>query len=509
MPYEYDPKIRRYLLIVTIGFFAITALLFVEALVPFTWPLARVGYWIPSIITGALGGYSLFLFIKMPTMDPAKYSKVLGIIELATTPFFLFAMFLSCFLNAKSFTEPQTVWFFIVQCVAIAGQFVLLILFLLALRKSINAGNHGLFPVFNRTLISTVALLSVAAVYVFDIIMGGLVQGVDPADEEALINMLVPFLVILFVHLIVCAIISIVVFVLAFITFIAGVEKRLLGFKGTLKITLRFIDKYEVLFWTGNVITLLLMAIALISAIQVGQSYFALVLLYGTLLLVRIPSFFWKKHIEKQGGDDYLQFRKKHGFLIYSGVWLMLYAVAAWFVGVAGLAYVQTSQTAFMIFVIFIPWALFKSVMGVRGLVIAKKTGEPYAFLKALTDLQVAIATVNIAIFYVANYYRGGRPIDSTVEAVVIIVFLIGLIFALIELGYAVYIGVRLFVMGIVGAAGGRKNYFEKHRQYLVASAPEETVLKTIIEKTPEDSPEEEASEEAEQKDEDQTHSDA
>ena len=460
MTYSYDPKIRRYLLILMIGFFLTTLCTVLDCCYPFNTAPAAIGRWGHAFISVPALGFSLYLYIVLPKLNPKKVCKFLGIFEIIETPFLLIVLFFCAFLTPRTLLQADFPWVFAIEMVVVIGQFVLGIVFLTKIYKRINGGNHGLLPVFARVLISTILQGALILSYGFAVGRLFVLAGVDPNNPEVIQEILGPFLAVFLSQAFVFLLFVLAFFGVALLTFIAGIENRLLGVKGTFRGTAALCKKYDVIFWMGILVALFLMVLALVSAIQLGFSYYSLVLLYATLIIVRVPSFFWKKRVEKMESDKKVRFEKIHNAIIFAGAVFMIFAVVSFFVGQAGAARKEETQSAFLIYAFFIPWAIFKTVSGVLGQIKARKTGIPFAFIESYADLLMAIVTVNTIIFYIANFLRQGRPIDQNLELHTALIYLIGLMFAFVEIGYVVYVAIRLLVIGIRGKLGKRKKAF-------------------------------------------------
>ena len=463
MTYRFDPKIRRLLLLSSIGFFVCAILLTIDIFYPFASPPTGIGRWAVPLVLVSCGVFGIFLFIKSPSYKPKNMAKGLGIVELSLMPFVLFALFFTFFMSPQLYAHQNMVWLFVIEVIVFVALFIFHILFLIMIFDRIKAGNDGLLPIYLRILISTILLGALMLAYIFVFIGNKVFEGYDITNQQSLLALSKVFFVFFLVYFFVFLPIFISVFLAAFVMLIAGIENRLIGVRGTFQTTAQFAKKYDLLFWVGNVVLTVMLAIALVSSIRLGGSYYSLVVLYSTLLLVRIPSFLWKQKIERGNESDYEKFKKKHRIFIYDGCVLLAFMIISLFVGEAGMAKMMDSQGAFMTYAIFVPWAIFKSVIGIRGYVIARKTGEPYLLTKAYSDLLAAIVTVTTAIFYVANHFRNGQPIDNNLDRTAAFFFLVGIFVVIIELFYSLYVSLRLIILGILGLNGKRLKFYKKH----------------------------------------------
>ena len=471
MEYDGKGKLRYCLLLLCVGFFAIAALCFLECFYPFGSKVAGIGSFTPALLCLALGGFSLFFFWKMPSLSPEKTCKWFGILGMAVFPLILLAAFLLAFLMPRTLFASGVTPFFVVELVAFFVQFSACLLVLLLLRGRINGGNHGLLPTFTHVAIATMFSFLLFSAYIVALCRYSFIPNLNYEKLSIEDPSTISYLITLFVQVLVGFLLSLVMFALSFLTFIAGKEKHVLGFRGTFKLTMSLVERYDVLFWVGNMVTFGLLILAIGSAIRLGPSHLSFVSLYGILLLIRVPGYFWGKKIDKDEALAYRRFRKYHHILIYGSVWLFILFILVFLLGEASTNRMQVESSAFMTYVIFVPWAIFKTFMGIKERLKAKRLGDPNLLYKSYLDLLTAIVTVNSTIFYIANFFRGGEPFGPTMSRTAAVFYLVGLIFVILELAYIFYVAITLLVLGILGLKDKRRKYFEKHRRYFEIKA--------------------------------------
>lgn len=463
MVYTRDEKVQRLLLVIGIGFFLLAASMVLECLYPFNASPSPIGDWAGAILSMLLGGATLILFFLSSRIIPHKACRNLGIIVLATSPVLLVLLFALCMFLPLSFAAGSVSWPYIVALSLMTVQLGLLVVLIVFIWRRIRLGNTGLLVFYSWAIVAALLLLAILVSYGLGIAkLHSIIPVADnllTEDYSSAGTLFLPFLILILVNAGVCILVFLAVFVTAFIAFIAGKENRLLGVRGSVKLTISFAQKYDLPFWAHIVTTVLFLILAFVSALQVDETYNSLAFLYITILFLRIPSFFWNKKIDKSDEDPYSKFQQKHAIALYHGILLMMFAIGTIFIGYAGIAKAKHSESAFAIYAFFVPWAIIKMVSGIRGLVITHKVGDPYLESRSFTDLLNAIITVNSTLFFLFNYFRGERATTSAA----VIFLLMALFVALIGIGYTIYISLHLLVLGFFGIKGKRLKYYQQH----------------------------------------------
>ena len=463
MVYAYDKKVRRLLLAASVGFFLLAISMVFECLYPFNRSHIPVVAWTGPALALLLGVVSLVLFFLSPCIVPNKACRNLGIITLATSPLLLVFFIALCLFSPSSFNVDSMAWPYFVVLSIMPIQLGFLIAIIISIWKRIHSGNTGLLIFYTWLIVALIILLTLMISYGLALARyEAIVQasaGMQSGETVALESFLLPLIILILVNAGVCILAFLAIFVIAFIALIAGKENRLLGVRGTVKVTAAFANKYDLPFWSHAVTTTLLLVLAFASALQVDEAYYSLAFLYITLLFLRIPSFLWNKKIERSEEDSYSKFQQKHAIVIYHGILLLMFAIGTIFIGYAGMAKARNSESAFVIYAFFVPWAIIKMISGFSGLVKARKTGDPYLEARSFTDLLSAIITVNTTLFFLFNYFRGER----TTASAAITFLLMALFVAFIGIGYTIYISLHLLVLGYFGIKGKRLKYYQQH----------------------------------------------
>ncbi|MBO4682725.1 MAG: hypothetical protein J5618_02585, partial [Bacilli bacterium] len=354
----------------------------------------------------------------------------------------------------------------IIMMVVAFLQLVFSIAFLIWMMRRIQNEKFSYLPVLSNILLSTFVQIAIICAYIFAIIRQVYTLNLDTTDmEEAVKALTAPYLITMFIQFLIVLVVVVLVFFISYITYIAGRENKILGAKGTFKATIRLIQQYEVVFWSGNLFYIGMLLFASISTIFFGGSYVPLVILYATLILIRIPMFFWRRKIMKADIEEHEKFRRLHQILIYGGILLIISTALAFLFGEASLSKVSTAASAFMTYAIFVPWGIYRFVVGIYGLTKIRKNGDPYIMLKSFLDLAVAITTFNSALFYVASVLRGNAPISSDMDPISAIFLAVAIIFVVLEIIYSLFISITLIVLGIRGIQNKREVVYEVYQK--------------------------------------------
>ena len=458
-----DKKIRYGLLIIAIGYL-VSALLFIfDCLDLFIGKPSPVGHWSTAIISLFLGAISLYFFFIMPKMASDRKCKQLGIIGMASTPILAIVLLMTCFIVPQ--TLKNAIWFFVIEMVMVVLQLVFSIAFLIWMLKRIQNEKFNYLPVLSNVLLSIFMQVAILFAYVFAIIRQVYTLSIDTTDvDEAIKQLTIPYAITMLTQFLICLVVIVLVFFVSYMTFIAGKENKVLGVKGSFKITVRLCKQYEVPFWSGNIFYIGMFIFAAVSTLFLGGSYVPLMILYATLILIRIPMFFWRRKIMKSNIEEHEKFRRLHNILVYAGILLIISTILAFLFGEASLSKVSTNADAFLTYGIFVPWGIYRFVLGIYGMTKIKKNGDPYLMLKAFLDLAVAITTFNSALFYVASVLRGNAPITRDLDIVSLIFLLIAVFFVVLEIIYSLFISITLIVLGVRGIQNKREIVYEVYQ---------------------------------------------
>lgn len=186
---------------------------------------------------------------------------------------------------------------------------------------------------------------------------------------------------------------------------ISAKEKRTVDFRYNYRYAILMFQKYHLTFWFSMVFNFFFMLSALLSMIFVNMLYIGMFLLFATILVIRIPTFFFDLHLEKKYKDDELTlFKKKHWIVLYVSIILFAYAVLQAQLGPGSLSKLATKQEYNLIvaFGFFLPWAIIKLAIGVFSLRLLRKSANPSIFSNAYSNMILAIYALTNAFCAIA-----------------------------------------------------------------------------------------------------------
>lgn len=451
MKYSFNKRIFNNLLILTIVSFASFVLYFVLAFYPFNHFHFNVDWLMPIFfLLSCLS--SLILLINMKGLKPKRASKILGGLEIVVLiafglVFFLYLSFLAP-VGYKSWPHYLGIGLTLFL-------FVFTLLSYSEANKLMKKGLEGYLPI--RNYFFYVAMFEFAILLFFIIPFAkyaGFDAYVKTYAEDAMTKYKSQLSVWTFIQILLYFIIALVLFYCGLASIISGVENEALNLRGNIKSSTVLFKKYNLAFWFGMVGTFFMLATSIVAVINFGLSYISLLAMYAVILLVKLPSFFWKRKIFNSKKDPYHKYCKEHGILIYSSIILLIFAVIIIVFGSVSLTKVSVSKSAFATFFVFVPWAIFKLFSGFKRYALSRKIGDPYLYTFALLDIFLALFTFTNVLFIVFN----ATNLDVFVHVAVYIV--------LGSTVYVLYIAIRLFVLGIRGMKNKRQASYKRHKQY-------------------------------------------
>ena len=476
MTYHYDRKIERLLIISMVATGLVFAGLLFDTLFC-GWGTLGVGhFFFPAIFLITFVIY-MVQYNRLPNMEPARECKIFGIWELALHVFLLAALvILTLGVPYSAENSSGNPWVFWTMVSLIGINIFIHIIAIARISGRMRKGNDGLLPVFNHEVIALTIATILLGYYLFGIWKTASVAGIDatditdPATAEAIFYILVR-------DVLVNAIYNIAIFLLTFyvalMSLVSGLEDSTLGFFRTFKATLSAANKYNVFFWVSFVASIILLILGISSCINLGMIYFPLVLLQVLSITIRVPTYFWAKHINKTAKGPQDNFHRRHFIILYAGILVGAYAIASSFFGWIFTTNANTTKSAFLTYGIFVPLAIIRSFLGIRNIINAYRLGDPVMKMRAYVDFLFTIVTVTNVLFYLGNWFRNDRPLEE-LEIWVKWFYVLGLIFSIVGILYTLFTGVILLVNAIRGLKGKRaKTYARFEKAYdIILEAP-------------------------------------
>lgn len=405
-------------------------------------------------------GFALFAFVegvflialapRLAKTNPRWFCDRIAKYEIAANPFFsVFAIYLSLTLPLGEHN-----WLYFVNLGLTVLLFASRMFIVIRLNKLLKNGENGYIGLRNHSWIAASFLAVTFNYYVLSAIK---MHGIDITEiatkgAAAVLTDLYAWLTV--IETIVVIIVLMQSMLMTISTYYSAKEDTAFDFKTNLGMTAHLFVKYEVSFWLGIFATSILLVLSIISTTRLFNAYISLVFLYASILIIRIPTFFQKKHLDKVYGEKtYPSFLKKHGILIYASVLLIAYSVVCFIFANETFSHTAeevAGRTEFITLGIFVPWALVKAFLGVKSYQIARKSQDPTRLLNAYLDILVAIYTIAKVFFIVAGY--------THIEWVKVAGTVVGAIITV----YCVVVSIRLLIVGILGLTGKRKTFFDK-----------------------------------------------
>ena len=401
----------------------------------------------------------LYYLYKKETLDIQKSGKFFGILGLSSTVV-IFAWGVT---TSFAFNNSIMEWPYFTSIILTLIILGLCIAFMNITKKD-NFEEYSGFSIYRNhcrflMFIIVFHLINYVLSLVKVIVLYSMLEATDEAEYELFAGI---YFYIILATLIIAAIVTLAVLYLGFVQFISGKENVPMELKRGLPTTMRLLAKYEVGFWFGNAFSVIFGVAALVSAIQFSNAYYSLAVLYGILLLINVPTFFWRQHIEtKYKGDDYKIYKEKHRITIYIGINLLILGIIELLVGTGSVTKLDSNNTAFSVYAIFVPYAIIRLVIGIIGFIKSKKTGDPYRRSASYLSIMIALLVLSNTAYMISGLFKADGDQASEVW------YTIATVITYVMAGYVTAISVITIIFGILGLNGKFQKQFEKHQEYL------------------------------------------
>ena len=460
MRFAYHKEIRVFLIICSVLSFLGAVSLTLEG----TYPLG--GFTIGGIIYYVLALYFLFhsiicllIAIRMKTLDARKSTRRLAIFQFSALP----VLFLLLALLSLGFQNSFLTWLYFLN-IGIFSAISLFNAFVgFYISKKYILHNHGYVLV--RATSSMAATFSLALLVFYAATPLKLLSIVEASgyDPQKFIDNPFYFVLTEILTLFLIVVISLIMLFVGIMCYLSSRENTLMDLKHNVKFTRRTLKKYHIGFWFGIVFTTLLFSTSLVSAFSLFTNYISLAALYGGLLLIRIPTFFYERHLYKKYNDNPpLYFNKIHRELIYSSIILILYTAVILFFGVTSPKNVENPPSIYLVLFFLAPFNVIRATMSVIRQHKAKKSGDPHLLTRTCTDIVVALfAVINTFIIL-------GTLVQNN------ILLKLGMVTSVIMLLSCIGLDVFLIVVGVKGLKNKRKEVLDRFTPYFVKKTQEE-----------------------------------
>lgn len=460
MKFAYHKEIRVFLIVCSILSLLGAVALTLEGTYPFEgFSIGGIIYYVLAIYFLLHSIICLLIAIRMKTLDPRKSTRHLAIFQFSSLPL----LFLLLAVLSLGFQNSYLSWLYYLNI----GVFSAISLFNtfvgFYISKKYILHNHGYILV--RATSSMAATFSLALVVFYAATPLKILSIVEASgyDPQKFIDNPFYFVLTEILTLFLIVVISLVMLFVGIMCYLSSRENTLMDLKHNVKFTRRTLKKYHVGFWFGVVFVLLLFTTSVLSSISLFTSYISLAALYGALLLIRVPMFFYERHLYKKYNDDpSMYFNKIHRELIYSSVILILYTAVILFFGVTSPTKMNNPPSIYIVLFFLAPLNVFRAVMSIIRQHKAKKSGDPHLLTRTCTDIVVALFAIVNTLIILASLVHSD------------ILLRLGVVFSVIMLGACIGIDVFLIVVGTKGLKNRRPEVLERFTPYFIKETQEE-----------------------------------
>ena len=397
--------------------------------------------------------FLVFYAIRLNKFKVLKHMKMHSLMIFIGGFFFWVIALLLSFFNRGVFTPMYYVS--MVICILAIGSRIALIVYI---NKIFEKEKLELL-LFKRLAMFYITMFVIALMsYITPMILGLIGEAYNLAGITSVTDIPISIFIVLIIHLVLGIIAYIFTVYIGIIILIAMLEKKALDFKHNYIATVHAFNKYHLNFYFSAVGLTLLLVTSIFTSITISYQSRALVLLFGTLLFVKIVTFIWVRILEYKHPGDHVQiFKIKHWIMLFAGLSLLAFAVGQFFIGNAAISKIAGKQdySIVLTLAVFFPWALFRLVIGLLKYHNAKKSKDPTLYVDAILSIQHMIYTVNTAIYLLAI------SLNNFVIAV------IAIIVTFASLIYNFVISLIFVVTAIEGLRGHKQKQLETYLKHI------------------------------------------
>ncbi len=448
MKLSFDKRAYRFLLIVSIFSFAMVPLFLTQHFFPNKLGIYGLPYTIFSFSALFEGIMNLRWAIMLKKkIEPAKFCKKLARYELAVNPLFV----LTVLFLTVAFPVGTDNWLALVNLSLVFMAICFRIFIVIYFNKLMKQGDTGYIGFRNHYANITLYLFIIFLFYFLSNfkIMG---NSLNVVTRDGLLGLSDVYLILSVIEIILGMILLMQNLYFSIATYYSGVDDEAFDLRNNLEHTKQVLIQHDIPFWFSVFSCFILLVISTVLSFQFPDIYGTFAILYLIILLIKIPSFFKKKQIERREEDPYKQFVKKHQLLIYTAILLIAYGVLSSIFGVQAFQKLDYNDTkAFVAFGVFVPWAFFKIFIGAKSYKFAKENIEPMFLVNAYIDILISIFTLAKTIVMLSfSLESEALRVTSTIIGIFVSV-------------YSFYVSVAVIIIGIRGLKGKRKDYYLKH----------------------------------------------
>ena len=379
------------------------------------------------------------LALQIKTKTPVELCKSLSRFEFIATPF----LALGVVSISSVFPLQARDWLYYTNIGLTSFQIVIRIVLFVYLYRVIKKGDTGLLPIRNHVHIGTSMLFIALNYYVFAIVKSYYVD-VHLLFDHDIAGLSEYFLMMSVFEVAVGVIVLVQALFLAFETHLSGKTGTPVDLKLNFAHSRDIIVKNHVPSYISLFTVFVMFILAVGSSFAAPEAYLFLAILYGFVLLIRIPSFLIKWRVGRRY-EPKTGFFYENRFVIVASFLLAAYGLACAFFGRAAFERMGgVERTAFMTFGIFVPWSVFKMVFAIRSLILSRRKGAPIDLLNAFIDMLLSLFTLAQTL----------ALISAKTQAMVLHV--ISIVLASIIGIYCILSSIGMIAVGVAGVRGKR-----------------------------------------------------
>ena len=397
----------------------------------------------------------LFHHYRKGTLNVGKSGIMLGIFCFAAP----FIMLVWAFVSSLSLPICLLEWPWYLGLLVSLITFIFSLVFVGNLKKPCREGHKGFVLYQNHARAMAIASIWFFLIYLLAVLKAVcLVIMMDETSDPAIVDFSGFMYMGTAIFLAVVSIVfALLILYFGFAQFISGRENIPMELRRGIPVTKKLMAKYEVVFWMSIAASIILGIVALVSVAKGDLGYLGLFILYLIIVIIRVPTFFWRQRIEtKYQGDDYRIFQEKHRILLYIGINLIALGIISCFLGMGFAKKLSQDYDPMMVYAVFLPYSVIRIILGIFSFRKAHKIGDPYLRTSSYIDVMAAIFVMANTVYMLASLYSSEAAISQGW-------LIAGKCISYAMNVYVIVVAIQTIVIGILGLLGKRKKFYDGH----------------------------------------------
>ena len=428
-----------------------------EGAYPFIGGIDGLLYYILAVYFLAHSIISFIIALKLKTLDPMKTTRRLAIFQFSA----IGPVFLLLALESLGIQRSYLEWVYYLN-IGILSAICLFNSFLgLYISKKIISKEPGYVLVRSTSSMASTFSLAFLVLYASTPIKVFSIVGYDGFDPQRFIDNPFYFILTEIMALFLITVISLIMLFVGITCYLTSREGELVDFRHNLHFTLKTLKKYHIGFWFGIVFTTLLFVTSLVSAFSLFKAYISLAALYLALLLIRITTFIYERHLRKKYFDEPKKYFKEiHIEAIYTSIVLLLYIGVIIYFRITTTTNADNPPSIYLVLIFLAPLNVLRAITSSIRQHKYKGQGNPHILIRTLTDIVVALFAIINTLIILGTLFKNDIIIN------------LGWVGCIIMLVISVAICVYMMIVGIIGVKNKRKvqlehfiPYYEKERE--------------------------------------------